>query len=240
MQTIRFNNFEFHPNQKILDIGCGQGRHCFGAYMQANLDVFGIDMGKEDVKKAKENFDQFDEDLGKKSCNFLVGNAKKLPFAENTFDHVVCSEVLEHIIDFESALKEIKRVLKPNGTFALSVPKFFPEWICWKLSRDYQNEPGGHVRIFKYKELKNSVKSLGFAFKKRHWAHALHSPYWWMQCLFWNTKEKSYLIKLYHSFLVWDMTKNPLLTRLLESLLQPLIGKSVVMYFENEEKKIEK
>ena len=72
---------------------------------------------------------------------------------------MVCSEVLEHIIDFESALKEIKRVLKSDGTFALSVPKFFPEWICWKLSKDYQNEPGGHVRIFNYKDLKNSVKS---------------------------------------------------------------------------------
>ena len=79
------------------------------------------------------------------------------------------------------------------------------------------------------------MKSLGFVFKKRHWAHALHSPYWWMQCLFWKTKEKSYLIKLYHSFLVWDMTKKPLLTKVLEFLLQPFIGKSVVMYFENKE-----
>lgn len=45
MQTIRFKNFDFYPNQKILDIGCGQGRHCFGAYMHADLDVYGIDMG---------------------------------------------------------------------------------------------------------------------------------------------------------------------------------------------------
>ena len=107
MQTIRFSNFEFHPSQKILDIGCGQGRHCFGAYMQANLDVFGLDMEKENVRKAKQNFAQFDEGSSKKSCNFLVGNAKKLPFADNSFDHVVCSEVLEHIIDFESALKAV-------------------------------------------------------------------------------------------------------------------------------------
>ena len=65
----------------------------------------------------------------------------------------------------EISLLSWKMVLKSDGTFALSVPKFFPEWICWKLSKDYQNEPGGHVRIFKYKELKNSVKSLGFVFK---------------------------------------------------------------------------
>ena len=125
MQTIRFKNFDFYPNQKILDIGCGQGRHCFGAYMHADLDVYGIDMGFDDVKKANENFNQFNERLDKKSCNFIVGNAKTLPFEDNSFDHVVCSEVLEHIIDYESALKEIKRVLKPDGTFALSVPKFF-------------------------------------------------------------------------------------------------------------------
>tara|TARA_Y100000816_G_C26038268_1_gene543705 strand:- start:453 stop:1175 length:723 start_codon:yes stop_codon:yes gene_type:complete len=240
MQTIRFENFNFFPDQKILDIGCGQGRHCFGAYMHAHLHVYGIDMGLDDVKKANENFNQFKESENEKSCNFMVGNAKNLPFEENTFDHVVCSEVLEHIIDYESALKEIKRVLKPDGTFALSVPKFFPEWVCWKLSKDYQNEPGGHVRIFKYKELKNSVSTLGFKFYKRHWAHALHSPYWWMQCFFWETKNKSKLISLYHSFLVWDMTKNPFITRLLEFLLQPIIGKSVVMYFQNIEGEIER
>ena len=90
-------------------------------------------------------------------------------------------------------------------------------------------------KIIQLKKLKDDVKSLGFEFKKRHWAHALHSPYWWMQCLFWRTKEKSFLIKSYHSFLVWDMTKNPLITKILEYLLQPFIGKSVVMYFENKE-----
>ena len=114
--------------------------------------------------------------------------------------------------------------------------KFFPEWICWKLSIDYQNTPGGHVRIFKYKELKNSILSLGLKFKKRHWAHALHSPYWWLQCLMWNSKESSRIINLYHRFLVWDMMKKPLITKILEFVLQPLIGKSVVLYFEKMDK----
>ena len=181
------------------------------------------------------NFKDFDEDSLEKSCTFGVTDARKLPFRDSSFDYVICSEVLEHIIEFEEVIEEINRILKPGGVFSASVPKFFPEWICWKLSKDYQNEPGGHVRIFKYKKLKEDVKSLGFEFKKRHWAHALHSPYWWMRCLFWRTKEKSFLIKSYHSFLVWDMTKNPLITKILEYLLQPFIGKSVVMYFENKE-----
>ena len=67
---------------------------------------------------------------------------------------------------------------------------------------------------------------------KRHWNHALHSPYWWLQCLFWETKEKSWIINKYHDFLVWDMMKKPFLTKVLEFLLQPIIAKSVVAYFK--------
>ena len=163
-----------------------------------------------------------------------MADAKKLPFKDSTFDFIVCSEVLEHIIDYQSALSEINRILKPQGKLAVSVPKFFPEWVCWKLSLDYQNTPGGHVRIFKFRELKKDITKYGLTFTKRHWAHALHSPYWWLQCLFWNSKENSKVINLYHDFLVWDMMKKPLLTKFLEFIFQPLIGKSVVLYFNKD------
>jgi SAM-dependent methyltransferase len=204
--------------------------------MSEEIDVFGFDMSLSDVGKAKENFDQFNENTSTKSCNFGVADAKKLPFKDNTFDFIICSEVLEHIIDYQSALSEINRILKPEGKLAVSVPKFFPEWICWKLSIDYQNTPGGHVRIFKFKELKKDIANYGLNFSQRHWAHALHSPYWWLQCLFWNSKENSKIINLYHEFLVWDMMKKPFLTKCLEYIFQPLIGKSVVLYFNKDKK----
>ena len=234
MQTIDLKKMQLKPNSKFLDLGCGEGRHCFGAYMSEEIDVFGFDMSLSDVGKAKENFDQFNENTSTKSCNFGVADAKKLPFKDNTFDFIICSEVLEHIIDYQSALSEINRILKPEGKLAVSVPKFFPEWICWKLSIDYQNTPGGHVRIFKFKELKKDIADYGLNFSQRHWAHALHSPYWWLQCLFWNSKENSKIINLYHEFLVWDMMKKPFLTKCLEYIFQPLIGKSVVLYFNKD------
>ena len=234
MQTIDLKKLELEPNSKFLDLGCGEGRHCFGAYMSENIDVFGFDMSLSDVAIAKKNFDQFNENESSKSCNFGVADAKKLPFKDNTFDFIVCSEVLEHIIDYHSALSEINRILKPQGKLAISVPKFFPEWVCWKLSIDYQNTPGGHVRIFKFKELKKDITNFGLTFTQRHWAHALHSPYWWLQCLFWKSKESSKIINLYHDFLVWDMMKKPLLTKILEFIFQPLIGKSVVLYFSKD------
>ena len=236
MQTIDLKKMQLKPNSKFLDLGCGEGRHCFGAYMSEEIDVFGFDMSLSDVGKAKENFDQFNENTSSKSCNFGVADAKKLPFKDNTFDFIICSEVLEHIIDYQSALSEINRILKPEGKLAVSVPKFFPEWICWKLSIDYQNTPGGHVRIFKFKELKKDIADYGLHFSQRHWAHALHSPYWWLQCLFWNSKENSKIINLYHEFLVWDMMKKPFLTKCLEYIFQPLIGKSVVLYFNKDKK----
>lgn len=236
MQTIDLKKMQLKPNSKFLDLGCGEGRHCFGAYMSEEIDVFGFDMSLSDVGKAKENFDQFNENTSTKSCNFGVADAKKLPFKDNTFDFIICSEVLEHIIDYQSALSEINRILKPEGKLAVSVPKFFPEWICWKLSIDYQNTPGGHVRIFKFKELKKDIADYGLHFSQRHWAHALHSPYWWLQCLFWNSKENSKIINLYHEFLVWDMMKKPFLTRCLEYIFQPFIGKSVVLYFNKDKK----
>ena len=58
----------------------------------------------------------------------------------------------------------------------------------------------------------------------------LHSPYWWLKCLVGVDNEGSWLVKHYHRFLVWDMMQRPMLTRVLESLLSPAIGKSVVFY----------
>ena len=106
MQTIDLKKMQLKPNSKFLDLGCGEGRHCFGAYMSEEIDVFGFDMSLSDVGKAKENFDQFNENTSTKSCNFGVADAKKLPFKDNTFDFIICSEVLEHIIDYQSALSK--------------------------------------------------------------------------------------------------------------------------------------
>ena len=155
-----------------------------------------------------------------------------MPFKNNSYDAVICSEVLEHVDSPEDSIKELIRVLKPGGILALSVPRYFPELICWILSKDYQEMPGGHVRIFRHSQLRKLATDEGLRYLSFHWAHALHSPYWWLQCLFWKNKENSILVQKYHQFLVWDLMKKPYLTRVLEFIFQPFIGKSVVMYFE--------
>ena len=117
---------------------------------------------------------------------------------------------------------------------AITVPRAWPEKICWKLSREYHQVEGGHIRIFNGQHLRREIERKPLRFYKRHWAHALHSPFWWMKCLWWKTQETNVLIKWYHRLLVWDLMEKPWLTQTLEKILNPIMGKSVVMYFRKE------
>ena len=233
MQTIRFDNLELDLGSSVLDMGCGEGRHTIGLFVDRQIDAFGFDLSFDDLSIARSRLDDFLVNNNPESiCAFGVSDINNMPFQDGAYDSVICSEVLEHVPSPEDSIKELIRVLKPGGVLALSVPRFLPEWICWQLSEGYQQMPGGHVRIFKHSSLKQLATNEGMSYQGFHWAHGLHSPYWWLQCLFWEKRDNSSLIKLYHKFLVWDLMKKPILTRALEFVLQPFIGKSLVMYFK--------
>ena len=212
-------------------MGCGEGRHSIGALLETSANVIGLDLSIRDLEIAKSRLNDFNLSDISTFCTFGVGNINDIPLESDSLDAVMCSEVLEHVDSPEESIQELVRVLKPGGVMALSVPRYLPELICWKLSKEYSETPGGHVRSFKHKQLKDLAVNRGLEYQSFHWAHGLHSPYWWLQCLFWTTKETSSLVRLYHKLLVWDLMKKPLLTKILEAILQPLIGKSLVMYF---------
>ena len=235
MQTINFDKLNVKSSDLVLDIGCGEGRHSIGLYVDREIIAVGMDLSLKDMKIAKSRIKDFSiSENNKSSCVFGAGNIHSLPFEDNLFDAVICSEVLEHLCSLESAVSEIVRVLKPGGVLAVSVPRYLPELICWKLSPDYSKTPGGHVRIFKQTQLRKLILKEAVSYLSFHWAHALHAPYWWLKCLFWDREEDHWLVRKYHEFLMWDLMKSPFLTRLLEMLLKPLIGKSLVMYFVKE------
>ena len=235
MQTINFDKLNVKSCDLVLDVGCGEGRHSLGLYVDREINAVGMDLSLKDMKTAKSRIKDFSvSENNKSSCVFGAGNIHSLPFEDNIFDAVICSEVLEHINSVEAAVSEIVRVLKPGGVLAVSVPRYLPELICWKLSPDYSKTPGGHIRIFKQTQLRKLILKEAVSYISFHWAHALHSPYWWLKCLFWDTQEDHWLVRKYHEFLIWDLMKSPFLTRLLEMLLKPFIGKSLVMYFVKE------
>ena len=235
MKTVDFSRLPLEDGDVVLDLGCGEGRHVISAYVEANVHSFGVDLSLDDLQTTRDKFADFAEpDNQAKSFGLSSANALQLPFADDTFDKVICSEVLEHIPDYRGALREVERVLKPGGMFCASVPRRWPEKICWVLSDAYYKVPGGHLRIFRSNELRDEIEHLGFTHYYRHWAHALHAPFWWLKCLFWKSQDTNWLVKQYHRLLVWDLLENPALTRILEKSMNPIMGKSVVMYFRKE------
>lgn len=235
MLTINYKLLNFNDDDKLLDVGCGEGRHVIHACLEHNILGVGVDLSLRDLSIAHERFMPFSEYNSRSQFSLQQTDATKLPFADHSFDKVICSEVLEHIENYVGVLQEIKRVLKPNGVLAISVPRAWPEKICWTLSAAYHQVEGGHIRIFHAKQLRDEIRDLGFEFTHRYWAHALHSPFWWLKCLLWKSQDESRLIKLYHRFLVWDLMQKPWITQTLEKLLNPLLGKSVVMHFRKTE-----
>jgi len=232
--TVDFQKVGLKPGYRVLDIGCGSGRHTCAAYQYKNVMAVGADLCFEDLKKAKERLDYHDKlkAHGGGHWGLSVADIQNLPFADNYFDLVICSEVMEHIPEHEKAICEVIRVLKTEKHLVISVPRYFPERICWALSDEYFNANQGHVRIYKKSELIDLVENAGVS----HWgtghAHSIHSPYWWLKCLVGPTREDSPMVNLYHRFLSWDIMEKPRLTRFLDYLLNPVLGKSLVLYFK--------
>ncbi len=234
MHTVDFELLDIQPGMRVLDLGCGEGRHSVGAhFLYPAAEVIGVDISSEDVRTARQKLMHYPSSHPA-HCQLLVADGQQLPFAEHSFDRIICSEVLEHIPHYDGFLQEINRLLKPGGLFAVSVPRSWPEQICWRLSSAYHDVDGGHIRIFQAKQLRQEIEKYNMAFQRRHWAHALHTPFWWLRCLFWQRGENFWPVRQYHRLLVWDLMQKPWLTQTLERVLNPLLGKSVVMYFRKE------
>ena len=231
MLTFDFNRVNINPEGTMLDLGCGEGRHIFGVMEKfPDLKCIGLDPHIESLDKAFEGL-KFLESISNTKTSFLSGSAYSLPFCDDSFDLVVCSEVLEHLHDYKDAIKEINRVLKPGGQFLASVPAEFPEKICWLLSEAYQNQPGGHLRIFKKNELIKEIAEHNFSFESSQRFHSIHSAYWWLRCLFWKSQESNIIIKGYKKILERHILKKPFFLDSIDKFFNPILGKSIAFYF---------
>jgi 2-polyprenyl-3-methyl-5-hydroxy-6-metoxy-1,4-benzoquinol methylase len=231
MVTVDLHELNLKPNDVVLDAGCGLGRHLRHLARMPELKIFGIDKNAWALSETSKSMKTMPDVLSK---DYLVSIAdiNRLPFADISFDCIICSEVLEHIPEHEAAMRELVRILKPQGTLVVSVPRYFSERICWFISRDYYNEEGGHIRIYKKKNLQKMLMKQGFKCWKINYKHALHSPYWWLKCLVGLKNEEHLLVKYYRKFLEWDIMKKPRLVRIIEEFLNPVMGKSIVYYLK--------
>ena len=236
MLTVDFDRLDIRPGERLLDLGCGFGRHAYEG-LTRGADVVTCDLARpelESVLATAAMMVEEDQAFRNRLLAPIQGDGTRLPFADESFDKVIASEVLEHVPDDTTAFAELYRVLRPGGTIAVTVPAWLPEQICWRLSSDYHAPAaeGGHVRIYTSGQLRSRMEDAGFRPGAQHHAHALHSPYWWLRCAVGPDREinENRSVRAYHRLLEWDIVKQPLLTRTAERILNPILGKSLVLY----------
>jgi SAM-dependent methyltransferase len=232
MLTVDFDRLGLRPRDRVLDMGCGAGRHAFEMFRRG-ADVVAFDQDGDELAAVLDLFAAMRE-AGEvpagAEADIKQGDALSLPFVDGEFDRVVAAEVLEHIPDDTAAIAELVRVLRPGGTIAVTVPRWLPEKVCWALSREYHEVEGGHVRIYTAAGLVARLTEAGLVAEGRDHVHGLHAPYWWLKCAIGVTRDDHPLVTAYHRLLVWDIMRRPWPTRAAERLLDPVIGKSLVVY----------
>jgi SAM-dependent methyltransferase len=232
--TVDFGRLGIGHGTKVIDVGCGAGRHSFEAYRRG-ADVVAFDQDATELRNVDTMFRAM-ADAGdvppSAHAETVVGDALALPYPDRTFDCVIASEILEHVPADNKVIDELIRVLKVGGRLAVTVPRWLPERLCWLLSDDYHSNEGGHIRIYRANRLRAKIAGRGMIFIHTHHSHALHAPFWWLKCLVGVDNSEHPAVVAYHKMLVWDMMQRPRMTRLAESTLNPLIGKSVALYFE--------
>ena len=229
-----FDRLGIGTGTKVIDVGCGAGRHSFEAYRRG-ADVVALDQDAAELSNVDTMFRAMAESgevPASAQAETAVGDALALPYPDGTFDCVIASEILEHVPADNTAIDELIRVLKVGGKLAVTVPRWFPERLCWLLSDDYHSNEGGHIRIYRADRLHAKIAGRGMTFTHTHHSHALHAPFWWLKCAVGVDNSEHPAVIAYHKLLVWDMMQRPWITRLAESTLNPLIGKSVALYFE--------
>lgn len=146
---------------KILDIGCGDGS-LLKEVINKGHDLYGVDISEEQLKIAEKN--------GIKTQKLNV-DSDLLPFSDEFFDTVICSEVIEHVLLPENILKEVRRTLKNGGQFILTTPNLASLGRRFLLlfnrnpfieSSPLEENAVGHLRYFVRGSLLDLVKRHGF------------------------------------------------------------------------------
>lgn len=107
-----FENMKFCKNDKVLELGCGNGKLWLKnkEKIETDLNITLSDFSKSMIKSAKNNLKEINMDFQYKEIN-----AEKIPYKDETFDVIIAEHMIYFVSNIEKALEEIKRVLKPNG-----------------------------------------------------------------------------------------------------------------------------
>lgn len=227
--TVDLARLELRPGELLLDAGCGEGRHCYGA-LECGARVVGLDLDRASLRPAVGGLRTRGRELGSFG-EMIQGNTFALPFRNASFDAVICSEVMEHVHDYTAAARELARVTRPGGRVAVTIPTATSENLYLRVGDDYFESLGGHIRIFRPRQLAEGLARAGLATVGVGFAHALHTPYWVLRSIAGLPRaDESALVRGYRTFLI-RATGSKLLTAV-EKALNYCFPKSLILYAE--------
>lgn len=232
MLTVDLDRLRVGPGDVLVDLGCGGGRHAFAA-LRRGARVIALDADRAEVAQVHATATAMavaGEVPAAGAAVAVQADALCLPLPDASVDRVIAAEVLEHIPDDAAAVAELVRVLRPGGRIAVTVPAAGPERVNWALDSDYHDRPGGHVRIYRRRDLQRRLRAAGLDLLGHQRVHALHSPYWWIRCAGGVDRADRLVARRYHDVLVWQIMRNPPALARLDRALNPVIGKSLVVY----------
>jgi 2-polyprenyl-3-methyl-5-hydroxy-6-metoxy-1,4-benzoquinol methylase len=156
------------PTDSVLDVGCGDASNYQSWVVKKVERLTGIDISPSGIGNAKR--------LG---MDALIHDfSEPFPFDANTFDKAICIEVLEHLYDPKFCVQQIFRVLKPGGTFIMSVPNngyhrerlksLFQAELSTSIT-DFSNEwKGAHIRFYNKHSISRMLEVAGFEIEDVH------------------------------------------------------------------------
>ena len=227
MLTVDLERLGLQPGEWLLDAGCGGGRHSFGAF-DLGCNVVGLDLDVEGLRLTRAGLYERRSRANRGAGGVLQGDVFRLPFPSDTFDRVICSEVMEHVHDYAAAVRELTRVIRPGGSIGITIPTATTEHVYLHLTREYFESPGGHIRIFRPRQLARAMSRAGLRVDGVGFAHSLHSPYWALRAALGLHDESAGPTQAYRRFLM-RASLSPLWIRV-EHLLDWVWPKSLVLY----------
>jgi ubiquinone/menaquinone biosynthesis C-methylase UbiE len=230
MLTVDFDLLAVKKGDLALDAGCGFGRHSL-EFLKRGARVFSMDLDMESLLKTRYSMAALHQQIyGDAERQFTAhsGDALRLPFKDETFDRIICSEVMEHVDDDRAACAELTRVLKKDGLIAITVPTFFSEIIYDALTYEYFTSPGGHIRKYFPKELVEIMRSCGLEVYAIGHRHAFHTIWWMIRSVVGLHLNDHPITKGYHKFLHMGLYSN--FMRKAEKFFNWFFPKSLIVY----------
>ena len=143
----------------VLDAGCGNGMLGYRSYLKENR-VVGISIKEREVEGCRQLFNSY-LGISEDRLSFRMANLYEIDFDSESFDEIICSEVLEHLRDDLGVCRKFWKILKPGGFLHICAPNAqHPYNATFTLDRE---EKGGHVRPgYTLDSYRNLLEPLGF------------------------------------------------------------------------------